>query len=175
MKMFKILFVLITLEMFCSCSTSKITNDEISKINGVYNANTIDDNYFQYNFISLLNRKFIKDTLQQKPINDYKFELENLGNNHIQITVINEKNKILNRKNYKYKKKAKSIILKNKNVKPLAIPYLFGALDITKLALKPDENRNLFIEIYKHHSGGIFLIPMSWSSKKLVEKYQRIK
>jgi len=98
-----------------------------------------------------------------------------LSNKHIRITVIDENNQILNSKIYKYKRKSESIILKNKNIKPLIIPYLAGALDITRLNIKSDDYKNLFVMIYQHRSGGAFLIPMGWSNTNTIEKYKRIK
>ena len=169
-----LLFTVIIFGIFCSCSTNKITSDEVLNLDGIYNAKTLD-NGLNYNFISLLNRELIRDTLREKPISDYKFELKKIDGKHIQIKVINENNKVVNSKTYKFKTKEKSIVLKNKNTKSFIVPYLAGVLDITKLDLKSDENRNLYVEVYKHRSGGVFLIPMGWSSTKTTENYERIK
>ena len=163
--------------MFCSCSTSKISDSEISKINGTYSANTIgnkDVNFNHYNFVSLINRKLLKDTLRDKPIYDYKFTLEILDKKHLDISVLNKYNHIINKKTYKYRRKEESILLKNKNTKTILIPYLAGALDVTKLKLKCDEDRNLNIVINQHRSGGVFMIPMGWSNIERTEKYKRV-
>lgn len=177
MKIRKNIFSVIIILSFWSCSTSKISESEISKINGIYNANTIGNNeakFSRYNFVSLINRKLIKDTLRDKPIFEYKFKLEILDKKHLEISIINESNNIINKKKYKYKRKEEWIILKNKNTQTILIPYLAGALDITKLKIKCDEDRNLNIIIDQHRSGGAFMIPMGWSNTLRTEKYKRI-
>lgn len=177
MEIRKILLSLITISLFCSCSTSKISPSEISKINGVYSGNTIENNevnFSHYNFVSLLNRKLIKDTLWGKPIFYYKFKLEILDKKHIEISVINETNNVITKKKYNYRREEETIILKNKNTQLLLIPYLAGALDVTKLRIKCDEDRNLNIVINQHRSGGAFMIPMGWSNTEIIKKYKRI-
>lgn len=177
MEIRKILFVLFTISIFYSCSTSKISESEILKINGIYEANNIGNNLenaHHYNFISLLNRKLIKDTLWEKPIFHYNFKIEILDKKHLEIIVINELNKVISKKKYSYKKKEDNIILKNKNTQLLLIPYLAGALDVTKLKIKSNEDGNLNIEISEHRSGGVFMIPMGWSNTKKTENYKRI-
>ncbi len=173
MKIRKILFCLFTISMFYSCSTSKISESEISKINGTFEANSSDGNT-HYNLVSLLNRKLLKDTLDDKPINMYKLKLKIIDKKHIEISTISEENEILNKKAYKFIKKNEYIILKNQNTKPILIPYVAGALDVTKLKLKTDENRNLTVLISQHRSGGAFLIPMGWSNEKKIETFKRI-
>lgn len=177
MEIRKILLSLITISLLCSCSTSKISGSEISKINGVYSGNTIENNevnFSHYNFVSLLNRKLIKDTLWGKPIFYYNFKLEILDKKHIGISVINETNNVINKKKYKYRREEETIILKNKNTQFLLIPYLAGALDVTKLRIKCDEDRNLNIVVNQHRSGGAFMIPMGWSNTEIIKKYKRI-
>ena len=66
------------------------------------------------------------------------------------------------------------IILKNKNVKTILIPYLIGALDVYKLGLKNNENGDLEVMINEHRSGGLFLIPMGWTEEISYEKYKKI-
>ena len=68
--------------MFYSCSTSKISESEISKINGTFEANSSDGNTHN-NLVSLLNRKLLKDTLVDKPINMYKLKLKIIDKKHI--------------------------------------------------------------------------------------------
>jgi hypothetical protein len=124
--------------------------------------------------VSLINRKLIKDTLRDKPIFEYKFKLEILDKKHLEISVINESNNVINKKKYKYKRKEEWIILKNKNTQTILIPYLAGALDVTKLKIKCDEDKNLKIIIDQHRSGGVFMIPMGWSNTERTEKYKRV-
>ena len=173
MKIRKIIFCLITISIFYSCSTSKISESEISKINGTFEANSSDGNTHN-NLVSLLNRKLLTDTLVDKPINMYKLELKIIDKKHIEISTISEENKILNKKTYKFKKKNEYIILKNQNTKPILIPYVAGALDVTKLKFKTDKNKNLTVLISHHRSGGAFLIPMGWSNEKKIETFKRI-
>jgi len=177
MKIRKSLFSVIIISSLWSCSISKISESEILKINGIYNANTIgnnEPNFSHYNFVSLINRKLIKDTLTDKPIAEYKFKLEILDKKHLEISIINDSNNIINKKKYKYRRKEEFIILKNKNTQAILIPYLAGALDVTKLKIKCDEDRNLNIVVYQHRSGGVFMIPMGWSNTEKTEKYRRV-
>ena len=141
MKIRKIIFCLITISIFYSCSTSKISESEISKINGTFEANSSDGNTHN-NLVSLLNRKLLKDTLVDKPINMYKLELKIIDKKHIEISTISEENKILNKKTYKFKKKNEYIILKNQNTKPILILYVADTLNVTKMKLKTDEKKN---------------------------------
>jgi hypothetical protein len=178
MKMHNRLFYFIFIGLFYSCSTSKINDTALNQINGTYKANTIgnaEPNFSHYNFVSLLNRKLIKDTLRNKPIFNYQFEIRIEDKKHLEISIINENNKIVSTKKYRFKRKEENIILKNKNTKPILIPYLAGALDVTKLRIKTDENRNLLVLINQHRSGGAFLIPMGWSNTETSEKYERLK
>ncbi|GGC95253.1 hypothetical protein GCM10011508_23090 [Flavobacterium lutivivi] len=177
MKIRKILFVLITISIFYSCSTSKISESEISKINGIYEANNIgndEENAKHYNFISLLNRKLIKDTLWGKPLFNYKFKIEVVDKKHIEIAIINELDKIIAKRIYRFRKEEENIILKNKNTQISFIPYLAGALDVRKLRIKSNKDKNLNVEIIEHRSGGILMIPMGWSNIKKTENYKRI-
>lgn len=176
-KIKNIFYTLILISVFYSCSSSKMIDKKEFKIDGIYNANPISNkiqNFNHYNFISLLNRKLLKDTLKEKPIFNYKFKIEILDKKHLKISVLNEVNKVVKTNRYKFKVKEDYLILKNKNVKPILIPYLAGALDITKLKINSDENKNLNVIINNHRSGGVFLIPMGWSNDKRIEKYQRV-
>ena len=90
------------------------------------------------------------------------------------INKINEEDKIVNSREYKFRRKSDYIILKNKNVKTILIPYLIGALDVYKLGLKNNENGDLEVIINEHRSGGLFFIPMGWTEEISYEKYKRI-
>jgi hypothetical protein len=174
----KNLFILIILITLCSCSTNKMSNNDLYKIDGIYNANIIaDENIGAYNnnFIMLINRKLLWDTIKEQPIFEYKFELRVLDKKHLQIDILDKKEKVLDRRKYSYKKKQEFIHLKNQNTKPILIPYVAGALDVTKLKLRPDQNGNLNVTIGNHRSGGAFLIPMGWSNTTTVAKFRRIK
>ncbi|WP_162128252.1 hypothetical protein [Flavobacterium phycosphaerae] len=177
MEIRKKIFALAVLSIFYSCSTSKISDSEVVKCNGIYEANNVGneaENAKHYNFISLLNRKLIKDTLWEKPIFYYKFKIEVTDKKHIEITIINELDKIVAKRRYNFRKKEEHIILKNKNTQTSFIPYLAGALDIRKLRIKSNENKSLNVEITEHRSGGVFMIPMGWSNTKKTEKYKRV-
>ncbi|OYU85459.1 MAG: hypothetical protein CFE24_01880 [Flavobacterium sp. BFFFF2] len=173
----KILLGLITLSTLYSCSTRKISESELLKINGIYEANNIGntiENAHHYNFISLLHRRLFKDTLVGKPIFNYRFKIIMLDSKHLEISIINEVNKVISKRKYGFRRREDFIILKNKNTHFLLIPYLAGALDLTKLKIKSNKDGNLNIKISEHRSGGAFMIPMGWSDTKSTENYKRV-
>jgi hypothetical protein len=175
MKIISILIYLIFSISLISCSSEKNISYKIAELNGKYAAHSIESSTnHNYNFMALLNRQLIKDTLNYEAIANYKFEIQIIDNSHLRINKINGEDKIFNSKIYRYKRKSEFIILKNKNVKTILIPYLIGALDVCKLGLKNDENGNLEVIINEHRSGGLFLIPMGWTEQISNEKYRKI-
>lgn len=176
MKIISIFLYLIFSIFLFSCSSEKKISYKIAELNGKYLAHSIESSTnYNHNFMALLNRQLIKDTLDYEEIANYKFEIQIIDNNHLRINKINGEDKIFNTKVYRYKRKSDFIILKNKNVKTILIPYLIGALDVYKLGLKNDENGNLEVIINEHRSGGVFLIPMGWTEQISNEKYRKIK
>ena len=163
---------------FFSCKTleeKKFGIEKVSTINGVYLANGLDTiqpaDYS--NFVKLLNRKIIKDTLYEKPIRKYTFEIVVINTKVLKVKLFDEKNKFLIAENYKYKLKSDNfLLLKNKNIKCSFIPYLLGTIDINKVRLKSDFDGNLRAKIYKHRSGGILMIPlgMTTTEKEMIYK-----
>lgn len=175
-KLLKTIPCIITLSFFCSCAAGKISDREIEKLNGHYDANTLghnEEHVDQHNFVFLLNRKLLKDTLRDRPLNNYSFKLKVVDKKHIQISVINESGSV-STNIYKFRRKEDCIVLKNKNIGPILVPYLAGALDVTKLKLKSGDDKNLNITINEHRSGGVFMIPMGWSNFETLGKYNRI-
>ena len=118
--------------------------------------------------------KLYNNFLFIKLILNFKFEIKVKNKNHLIINKINEEDKIVNSREYKFRRKSDYIILKNKNVKTILIPYLIGALDVYKLGLKNNENGDLEVIINEHRSGGLFFIPMGWTEEISYEKYKRI-
>ena len=171
----KISGYLIFVVFLFSCSSTKIADSKIQKLNGKYDANSIQSSTNRNeNFIKLLNRQLIRDSLNYEILPYFKFELKVKNKNHLIINKINGENKIVNLREYKFRRKSDYIILKNKNVKTILIPYLIGALDVYKLGLKNNENGDLEVMINEHRSGGLFLIPMGWTEEISYEKYKKI-
>ncbi|WP_131725376.1 hypothetical protein [Chryseobacterium sp. Leaf180] len=171
-KFISFLFGLSLLLNFYSCTMPRKAKNEVLNINGIFEAKCLNGS-LRYNLVSLLNRKLIRDTLQGKPIDKYKIKLEMVDRWHVAISTIDEFDKILHKKTYKFKQKKNILILKNQNTKALLVPYLAGALDITKLKLNIDKSGNLNVLIYEHRSGGLFFIPMGWSTTSRSAEFRR--
>jgi hypothetical protein len=171
-KFISFLFGLSLLLNFYSCTMTQNAKNEVLNINGIFEAKCLNSS-LRYNLVSLLNRKLIRDTLQGKPIDKYKIKLEMVDRWHVAISTIDEFDKTLHKKTYKFKQKKNILILKNQNTKALLVPYLAGALDITKLKLNIDKSGNLNVLIYEHRSGGLFFIPMGWSTTSRSAEFRR--
>ena len=114
----KISSYLIFVVFLFSCSSAKIADSEIQKLNGKYDANSIQSSTNRNeNFIKLLNRQLIRDSLNYEVLPYFKFEIKVKNKNHLIINKINEEDKIVNSREYKFRRKSDYIILKNKNVK----------------------------------------------------------
>ena len=89
----KISGYLIFVVFLFSCSSTKIADSEIQKLNGKYDANSIQSSTNRNeNFIKLLNRQLIRDSLNYEILPYFKFELKVKNKNHLIINKINGEN-----------------------------------------------------------------------------------
>jgi len=167
----KNLLVVLLMLCFFSCETRKSVdfqdvNESNQGINGIFENS-------EMNILHLLDRKLLKDTLNYTNINSFKkFSIRT--NKTIKISLTSDDGSIINRE-YKYKKANNLYYLKNKNVKPLLIPFLAGAIDEKSLCLYVNKENNLVIDVYEARSGAILFVGfLDWKSKQKKYNYKRI-
>lgn len=72
-------------------------------------------------------------------------------------------------------KKDGFLYLKNKNIQPLLIPYIAGAIDINKIRFGLDTNNNLILDVANHTSGAfLFIAFLDGRTNKYRLIYKRI-
>ncbi len=124
----------------------QISNDSIYKKQRIYS------NLFQQ-----LDRKLIKDTLHIDSLKTYSLKIDILNEKKMKLLYL-ENDTIFRERVIKTKlKKDGFLYLKNKNIQPLLIPYIAGAIDINKIRFGLDTNNNLILDV-AHHSSGAFLL-----------------
>ena|GEM_PF-382400 len=166
-------FILLVLfgKILVSCGSTKGMNfadkAEDDSIEGMY-----INPKFQGNILMLLDRKLLKDTLQNQ--DDYeKFSIHFEGNKYMVFQIYSEKN-VITRK-HKYKKRKGVYYLKNQNVKPLLIPFILGAIDEKRLYLYKNKKNKLIINTYESRSGAALLVVfLSWKDWTNTFRYDRI-
>lgn len=76
---------------------------------------------------------------------------------------------------YKYKKQKGIYYLKNQNVKPLLIPFIFGAIDEKRLYLYKNQKGNLSINVYESRAGAALLIAfLDGKSRSYFAEFEKI-
>lgn len=141
--------------IFISCGSSK-------KMNFVNNSGTgtIEGKYLNKNkggnIIYMLDRKLLKDTIDRK-IKYENFEISFEKNKRMTFKIYDSVGTVIER-DYKYKNRNGIYYLKNKNVKPLLLPFICGALNEKRLYLYKNQNGKLSINVYESNYGAILLI-----------------
>lgn len=165
------IFILI-LFLLVSCGATRDMNfadisTQNNDITGEYK-NLQDDK----NIIFILDRKLLKDTINRENIYE-KFTI-NTDKKHLYISIYQNNGEILNRK-YKYKKQKGIYYLKNQNVKPLLVPFIFGAIDEKRLYLYKNPKGNLSINVYQSRAGAALLIVfLDWKNKSYFVEFEKI-
>lgn len=191
MRLLLQIFILLILTLTVqSCATfpkstanqNKLTENNLTRINGQYKIRSENDSFTVNTHIVYHNafEKFYrrkgrssKDTTKIDDLDNYSFEIKQLGNKQIEITYL--KDKVCFRKytlDYKLKNDG-YVYLKNKNFKTSGIPYLFGGIDIKKLRLNSIDNYLVIEEVY-HSSGAILLIFGDSKTWNYINRYERI-
>ena len=128
------------------------------------------------NIVILLNRQLTKDTLSSDIQHYSKFEIKVNDKKYLTISLIHDIDSTKIERTYKYTVENNSYLLKNKNTKPLLIPYIFGSLDTQKLYLSIDADNNLIINTVERRSGAVLLIGfLDWKTTQKKYVYNRIK
>ncbi len=155
-KRFYFLLISIYFLVFCiSCGSVKNMNfvdkSNDDNISGVYeNSNS------RGNIIFLLDRKLLKDTIDRKIKYD-RFKIHFEDKKLMTISIFADNGTII-KSNFKFKNKDGIYYLKNKNVKPLLVPFIFGALDEKRLYFYKNKKGNLNINSFESTSGAIFIV-----------------
>ena len=161
-----------------------LNNKNIKELNGKYvivakndSLNSLNQSVWMYNnFLKEIDRKVIFNVPKLDSTKTYFFDLEILNDKKISINFF-ENGKVIRNETLKYKLGNDGYLyLRNKNVRPLFIPYIAGSIDITKTRLTIDKDYNLILDSTNHNSGGlaivIFMGSRNWDYRK---EYERIK
>lgn len=171
----RLLFLIVTIRALTSCASygrkhenpSFLNSKNIAKVEGTYNAKTIKDSIrfstgewhvYHHNFLRTLDRNLWRDTLKIDTTSDYSFKLVMKPPSAIHISYI--KNDTVFREQVlktKFTKKG-YLQLKNKNLKFVGLPYIFGAHDQKRIRLTVDADNNLIVDKAEGSYGAIFLI-----------------
>lgn len=190
MKQLKYIYLLVIIFIsLSSCASFKkglenenpITKNNLNTLESIYNNNSkrTDSLIKKWNrkgivsgnFLNEIDRKLIKDTLHMDTLKVYKFELKILSKKRLAILYI-ENDSIFRQVILKYKiKKDGYVYLKNKNVQPLLIPYLCGAIDIKRMRLSLNKSNELVLDM-SHHRSGAFLIVAFLDGRTWKNRYQ---
>ena len=179
---------------FISCATFPITagyqniinKENINSLNGkyslkeIYRSSLTDSTSFSFStrdiggpltfFDEIDNRMFAKRIVIDSS-KSYYFILKILNSKKIEIDYF-ENEKSVRRQTIRYKLKDDGYVyLKNRNFKIKGIPYLIGSIDVKKIRLTLNKEKNLLLETSEFSSGGIALL-MVYPVRKL--KYQKI-
>ena len=108
------------------------------------------------NIIYMLDRKLLKDTIDRN-INYDKFEISFEKKKRMTFKIYDSAGTAI-RREYKYKDRNGIYYLKNKNVKPLLIPFICGGINEKRMYLYKKKNGKLSINVYESNYGAILLI-----------------
>ena len=170
-KIFKMLtFVNVLLLTGCSSFNKGIIPVQemnpatVSSMTGEYGITAVNEdstaivNWRYRNAFTELNRKLLKDTMDLDILRKYSFKIDVMNKDLIGITY---KMDGRNFRTQVFKTKLKKdgyLHLKNKNARCILVPYVCGALDIKKIRLTLDENKNLIFDVYNHRSGAFMVV-----------------
>ncbi len=188
-KQILLITIIISTLYFQSCASFKknlinqnpLTEKTLTDLNGKYGisnskADSVSNNYWVYNnFLTEIDRKLLKDTLQFDTLKTYHVELKVLNKKKLKISYL--ENSIIFRERI-IKTKLKSdgyLYLKNKNVGFLFVPYIAGAIDIKKTRLTTSKNGNLIFDIANHRSGAFLIfIFLDGQTRKYRYEYNKL-
>lgn len=167
-------------------NTSKLTNQNLTELNGVYNIRPQTDSSTDLTYIEsdYANERFYRDntltgrgsrdTMKIDNVNDYSFKLNILDKKTLEVSYLKD-NTAFRQLRFKYKLTTDGFLLiKNRNFRALGLPYIFGSIDVKKRRLSLGKDCLVIDEVY-HSSGGVLIIfsdSKTWTSR---EKYTRVK
>ena len=163
-----------------------MTEHDLTMLNGQYTFRPQIDSSIDLTYIErhYANEKFYRanklrgrgswDTTLIDNVDKYSLKINVLNTETIEISYLQDST-IFRQLKFKYKLTSNGFLLiKNRNVRVLGIPYILGAIDIKKRRLSLDNGDLVIDEVY-HSSGGtlvIFSDSKTWTSR---DKYQRIR
>lgn len=184
------LFCILILFLLTGCATfpkefkssQPITKGNLSKLNGEFGVNALEDTIQNEYNIPFRNayRKFYRgfgkmerDTFEVANLKPYSFSIEVLNQSELKISYL--KNNIVFKKfNLEYKLKDDGYIyLKNRNLHISGIPFLLGGNDLKRLRLAVEPN-NLIIEEVYHTSGGFIILFTDFKTWEYRNTYRRL-
>tara|TARA_R110002073_G_scaffold115037_1_gene252505 strand:+ start:596 stop:1204 length:609 start_codon:yes stop_codon:yes gene_type:complete len=126
------------------------------------------------NFLTEIDRKLIKDTLEIDTLKTYAFNLKVLSPKRIKIDYI-ENGKVFRERILKTKLKRDGYLyLRNKTTQIMLFPLIYGAFDIKKTRISKSDNGNLLFDVANFRYGGALIIIGDTRTWKYRQEYERI-
>ena len=189
--------ILILVTLFQSCASfekelinpNPLNKEKLTELNGRYEIvhNKFDsilvykeENYNRQiwnsnNFLTEIDRKLIKDTLEIDTLKTYAFDLKILSSKRIKINYI-ENGKGFRKRILKTKLKRDGYLyLRNKNIQFMLVPFLLGAIDIKKTRITKSDNGTLIFDVANFRYGAALIIVGDTRTWKYRQEYDRIK
>jgi len=192
---FYLIIILGILSQNCASFDKKVINpnplnkEKLSELNGRYGIvhNKFDSilnhrkegynkQIWNYNnFITEIDRKLIRDTLNLDTLKTYAFDLKILSPKRIKIDYI-ENGKIIKKRILKTKLKRDGYLyLRNKNTQFMLVPFLAGAIDIKRTRLTKSDAENLIFDVANYRYGAALIIIGDTRTWKYRQEYKRMK
>jgi len=191
---FNLILILVILFQSCASFDKELINpnplnkDKLSELDGRYGIvhNKFDsiliykeENYNRQiwnsnNFLTEIDRKLIKDTLEIDTLKTYAFDLKVLSPKRIKIEYI-ENGKVFRKRILKTKLKRDGYLyLRNKNTQFMLVPFLAGAIDIKKTRLTKSDSGILIFDVAHFRYGAALIIIGDTRTWKYRQEYERI-
>lgn len=193
MKFSKTILLVMVFFTLVSCSTfqknlenpTKLTKENVAQLDGMYTVvptekDTINTNgpsaIFRYgNLISELDRKLLKDTLRFDSTKKYTAQLKVQSPKLLQIKYF-EDGKVYRTRNIKTRITNDGyLLLKNKNIGFVLVPFICGAIDINRTRITVDKEGDLLFDVANTRAGAALLIVFAdGRTQKYRNSYGRI-
>ena len=188
---FRLLFLLVAFGAFSSCAPfnknvknpTRLNKTNFSQLNGRYAISSIREDSmhsigrrwrYNLNFFKELDRKLFKDTLKLDRKSQYAFKLIMKNSKVLQVDYIRN-DSIFWQRTLKAKiTKDGYVKLKNKNFQIMLLPYIVGFIEVKRIRLTVDADRNLIFDVGEHRSGGVLIVMFDGKNYKYRKTYKRI-
>ncbi len=149
-------------------NTNPLTKQNINQLNGIYDIIDMHtdsvykvlnkQSWMHDNFLTEIDRRLIKDTLQIDSLKHYKFELKVINSKKIKIHYY-ENNIVIRERILSAKLKEDGYLyVKNKNFGLVGVPPILGYLDLKRTRMTLDSNGNILFDIAQRDIAAIVLV-----------------
>lgn len=188
--------ILILVILFQSCASfdkelinpNPLNRENLTELNGRYGIvhNKFDSIYINKesnynrqiwnsnNFLTEIDRKLIKDTLEIDTLKTYALDLKVLSPKRIKINYI-ENGKVFRERILKTKLKSDGYLyLRNKNTQFILVPLIAGVIDIKKTRITKSDNGTLIFDVANFRYGTALIIIGDTRTWKYRQEYEQI-